>query len=297
MIESVDEYLDLLKGELAGSDPATIQDALSDAEEHLRTVLSTQLQAGSGISEAEAMPRIVEEYGAPGEIAAAYRDIEVHTRPALAGSRHRNGRSAIVRFLSVFADPKAWGAVLYMLFSILTGILYFTWAATGLSLSLGLMILIIGVPVATLFLVSVRGIALVEGRLVEALLGVRMPRRAAFLSRGNLKLSDRLKILVTEKRTWLSILYMLLQLPLGILYFTLVVVLMALSVSLMAMPVLVPVFDIAVLSIGGQSYRPPDWLTPFYALGGLALMTLTMHLARWIGRAHGALAKSMLVGG
>jgi hypothetical protein len=159
------------------------------------------------------------------------------------------------------------------------------------------MILIIGVPVATLFLVSVRGIALVEGRLVEALLGVRMPRRAAFLSRGNLKLSDRLKILVTEKRTWLSILYMLLQLPLGILYFTLVVVLMALSVSLMAMPVLVPVFDIAVLSIGGQSYRPPDWLTPFYALGGLALMTLTMHLARWIGRAHGALAKSMLVGG
>jgi uncharacterized membrane protein len=35
MIKSVDEYLQLLKKELEGCDAALIQDALSDAEEHL----------------------------------------------------------------------------------------------------------------------------------------------------------------------------------------------------------------------------------------------------------------------
>ena len=34
MIKSVEEYLDQLKNELNGSDAATIQDALADAEEH-----------------------------------------------------------------------------------------------------------------------------------------------------------------------------------------------------------------------------------------------------------------------
>lgn len=36
MIKTVDEYLDKLKDELAGCDPSLIQDALADAEEHLR---------------------------------------------------------------------------------------------------------------------------------------------------------------------------------------------------------------------------------------------------------------------
>ena len=36
MNNQIDEYLNTLRKELAGSDPAIIQDALSDAEEHLR---------------------------------------------------------------------------------------------------------------------------------------------------------------------------------------------------------------------------------------------------------------------
>ena len=35
MFESIESYLDSLSREMAGADPATIQDALSDAEEHL----------------------------------------------------------------------------------------------------------------------------------------------------------------------------------------------------------------------------------------------------------------------
>ena len=39
MINSIDIYLESLKKELKGCDNATIQDALSDAEEHLRTAI------------------------------------------------------------------------------------------------------------------------------------------------------------------------------------------------------------------------------------------------------------------
>jgi uncharacterized membrane protein len=39
MINSIEEYLKELRKEMAGSDRATVQDALSDAEEYLRTAL------------------------------------------------------------------------------------------------------------------------------------------------------------------------------------------------------------------------------------------------------------------
>ena len=72
------------------------------------------------------------------------------------------------RFFGVFADFRVWGAFLYLLFSLATGILYFTWVVTGISLSAGLLVLIIGLPFTCLFILSVRGIGLVEGRIVEA---------------------------------------------------------------------------------------------------------------------------------
>ena len=293
MTESINEYLNLLKEELAGNDRATIQDALSDAEEHLRTALDDMLETGTDISEVDAMPAIIEEYGSPEEVAAAYREIEARVRPALAQPKRVDNRPFVARFFGVFAEPRAWGALFYALFALLTGIIYFTWAVTGLSLSLGLMILIIGVPFAVLFLLSVRGIALVEGRLVEALLGVRMPRRSAFTS-SNLGWWERLQDIL-GKRTWLAILYMLLQLPLGIIYFTVFVTLIALSLSFIVAPVAQIVFNVPMIHIGDGLYHLPDWATPLMALGGVVLATATMHLAKFTGWAHGALAKAMLV--
>ncbi len=52
-----------------------------------------------------------------------------------------------------------------MLFSLATGIIYFTFAVTGLSLSFGLAILIIGVPFFLTFIGMTRVISLGEGRL------------------------------------------------------------------------------------------------------------------------------------
>ena len=92
-------------------------------------------------------------------------------------------KSLLGRFFGVAADPRTYGALLYMLLALPIGILYFTWAVTGVSLSAGLAILIIGVPFFVLFMGSVYALSLMEGRLVEVLLGQRMPRRPQAPSR------------------------------------------------------------------------------------------------------------------
>jgi hypothetical protein len=305
MGSSIEEYLRQLKKELAGCDRAITQDALADAEEHLRNAIDNAGETFPGISEADVLDKIIEEYGTPDEVASAYRQIElpiastpaqVHY-PEESPKEHRykekDERPFLKRFFGVFADFRAWGAFLYMLFSLLTGILYFTWAVTGISLSAGLIILIIGLPFTGLFLISVRGISLVEGRIVEALLGIRMPRRPQF-SRKVVGLWPRFRNIIVDKHTWLSIVYMILQLPLGTIYFSVFITLIAVSLSGIAMPILQLGFEIPV-EINGNAYYLDGWMFPLTVVAGVLLATLTMHLAKYIGCMHGMLAKSLLV--
>jgi uncharacterized membrane protein len=295
-MKSVEEYLARLEKELAGSDPAITHDALADAEEHLRNALEQATGVEEGVSEAETLAAIIEKYGSPEEIAASYRDIATLTQPTFSAARPVDAKSTITRFFSVIVDARAWAALLYLLSSLMTGIVYFTWALTGLSMSLGLLVLIIGLPFAMLFLLSVRSIALVEGRIVEALLGVRMPRRPLFANR-DAGWWERIKGMLLEGRTWTGIAYMILQLPLGIVYFSLFLTLIVTSLALIASPILQAILDNPPIQFGAVTFPIPVWLMPLVVAGGFFLLLVSMHLARLVGRAHGILAKLLLVGG
>jgi hypothetical protein len=294
MITSIEEYLDLLKAELNGSDVATIQDALADAEEHLRAALSSLQEKQPEMPEEEALNQVIEQYGSPDETASAYKEVERRTLPSLAREISDRQASAFQRFLSVYEDPKAWGALLYMLISLVTGIVYFTWVVTGLSLSVSLAIFIFGLLFAVFFIVSVRGLALLEGRIVEGLLGVRMPRRSLFFQKGTTWF-DRLKTNLTDRHVWLTLVYLFLQMPLGVIYFTLIVTLFSLSIALMAAPLVQSITDFPIISIGMMRYYLPSWATPLFLLAGFLIWTLTMHLGRLIGQLHGKYAKIFLV--
>jgi hypothetical protein len=298
-------YLQDLKAALRGADKATIQDALADAEEHLRSALETE--DADKEAESSAIQAVIAEYGEAEEIAEAYKNWEVNLPPALAATpaarritAASDGASPAAKkypgFFGVYADPRSWGGLVYMLISLITGILYFTWAVTGLSISLGVMLLIIGIPVTILFLLSFRGIAFLEGRLVEALLGERMPRRASFTD-SSLPWKERLKILLTGKATWLSWIYMILMLPIGIIYFTVMVTLLAIAGALIISPVLTYVFHVPIgtFSNGTVIWTMPEYLTPLLSALGVGLFTCTMHVARWTGRIQGKFAKALLV--
>jgi uncharacterized membrane protein len=295
MVKSIDEYLRLLRKELAGSDAAVIQDALADAEEHLRMALAQAINGNPTTSEAEAIPAIAERYGSPQEIAAAYRQMEARLPASLGRSTYVGHRSVFSRFFGVLADPRAWGALLYLLLSLAIGIVFFTWAVVGVSLSLGLSVLIVGLPFAVLFLLSIRGIAFIEGRLVEALLGVRMPRRRMF-SDDRTGFWKRIKDLFTQRITWTALAYCILRLGLGIVYFAVFVLLFGLSIYLIAMPITVGILDMpAYIILGDTEYLATTWSIPFFFLLGMLLLTATLHLTKLVGKGHGALAKFMLV--
>jgi len=294
MINSIEEYLDQLKTELKDSDAATVQDALSDAEDHLRAALANLREKQPERSEDEALNSIIEQYGSPAETASAYAEVERRTVPQLSRDNPKT-ESVFARFFGVYADARAWGALLYMLIAFVTGIFYFTWAVTGFLLSVSFAIFIFGLPFALLFFLSVRGLALLEGRLVEGLLGVRMPRRPLF-TQQNLKWFERLKELAMDRHTWFSILYMLIQFVLGTIYFVLFVTVLSISLSFIAIPVLQELFNLPTIQIReGVHYFFPTWSYPLLVLGGFLLWTIFMNLARGIGQLHGRMAKAMLV--
>ncbi|MFN8411611.1 MAG: sensor domain-containing protein [Anaerolineales bacterium] len=292
MFNTIEEYLEALKNEMKDADLALVQDAQADAREHLSTALADVREADSQISEADALKKIIDEYGTPQETASAYKEVERRTSPAL--KQTVKPRSALGKFFGVYTDPRAWGALLFMLIAFVTGILYFTWAVTGVSLSVSFSLFIFGLPFALLFLLSVRGFALLEGRLVEALLGIRMPRRPLF-SHQDMKWLDRLKALVTDKATWLMLVYMILQFVLGTAYFVVIVTVVSISLAFIAAPFIQFFLNTPILTFGTEAVVLPYWELTLLALGGILLLTIFMNIARGVGQLHGKMAKWMLV--
>lgn len=289
---TIPEYLEQLRAALAGADRAMIQDALYDAEEYLRSELAEQ----SGRSEAEVIASVAGSYGAPEEVAEIYRDTEVTVNRALRQPPARKRTSIAGQFFGVIVDPRTYGALFYMLLSLATGIVYFTVVTTGVSLSLGLLILIIGIPLLVLFLGLIRVLSLVEGRIVEVLLGERMPRRPLYTQRGKGWL-ERIKEMFTDGRTWTAMLYFLLMLPLGVVYFTVAVTGLSLAAGLIAAPFLslIDAPGDVVMNFGGWSPVDYVWMWPVVMALGVLVLFVTLHMARLVGKVHGTLAKHLLV--
>jgi len=289
-------YLDQLKKNLAGCDVATIQDAMTDAEEYLRNGLEALRVENSEMIEADALGKIIDEFGAPEEFAADYKKLEARLHPVIKPAVTQKGETNIFyRIFGIFADPLAWSSLVFMLVSMVTGILYFTWAVTGLSLSVGLLVLIISLPFIGLFFLSVRGVALIEGRIVEALLGVRMPRRPIFVD-GNLGWWARFKVLFNSRHTWLTIFYMILMLPLGVIYFSIFITLISLSLGFILAPLAQLFLPFPMITVGNSMYYVTPDLGIMVFLLGIIFSIGTMNLAKVLGRWHGTLAKAMLVG-
>jgi hypothetical protein len=359
-------YLQELKDALvsAGADPALIQDALFDAEEYLQAEMASDTQGADAGSppmrdDAAGFAEVVEGYGSPAEVAAAYLGdtaVTVHEPMAVTsesvtplcsgcgshieayqtfctscGSNLRVGpapspptagqtpeelpagvqqgmqattvggpsQPSVWRLIfGPFAEQRVWTSLVYMILSLATGIAYFTIVVTGLSVAGGMSVLIVGLPLFMLVLATIRGLALLEGRLVEGLLGTRMPRRGRSTP-PNLGFWNRMLWWLKDGHTWASLAYMLLMLPLGIIYFTIAVTGLSLGLGLVTTPIwgwLPWLHRNTAIVINGVSHQFwPAWTIPISFVLGILLLIGFMHLVKWIGRGHAALAKAMLV--
>lgn len=304
---SIDDYLKQLRAALAGQDPALIQDALYDAEEYLRAEVAVH----PGKSEADVLELIASTYGAPDEVAAAYRDTEAKVRAALQTPvpAASTSRSPLKRFFGVYLDPRSYTALFYMLLALATGVLYFTFVVTGLALSAGFAILIIGIPFFLAFVGIARVIALGEGRLLEGISGARMPRRPVHPGPAAgwwTRIGEMLK----DIRTWTTLAYLLVMLPLGIIYFTIAATGLSVSAGFIGMPLVLLTqrlgwthFEFAnEVTVAGVPAIPdslpadhPVFASVLLFVAGVIILTTLMHLARALIRGHVGLAKALLV--
>ena len=299
----IDAYLDALKVALKGCDPALVQDALWDAEDHLRSEMARRRFRDPALDESAVLEEVLAAYGQPAEVAEAYKGREAlvsaaftSATPASRPQAEDEGQPARPRptFFGVFKDLRAYTSLLYLLLSLVTGVLFFTWAVVGVSLSLGLMILILGIPFLIAFLGSVRLLALAEGRLVEALLGARMPRRQPPVEPQK-GWKARLKALFTEGRTWTSLGYLLLMLPLGVFYFSVMVTLLSFSLLLAATPIVHFVFHQVTYDGWAWGGLHPNLMAVVFGTLGIFIVPFTLHLALALGRFQGVLARRFLV--
>ncbi|HEX4649217.1 MAG TPA: sensor domain-containing protein [Steroidobacteraceae bacterium] len=302
---SIDEYLKQLRQALEGQDAALIQDALYDAEEYLRAEVAAHPEK----SEADVLELIASTYGAPEEVAAAYCETEAKVKAALKtpAPRAATEDSGLRRFFAVYQDPRAYTSLFYLLLTLATGVMYFTFVVTGVSLSFGFAILIIGIPFFLAFVGIARVIALGEGRLIEAITGERMPRRPVHPG-ARADWWTRIGAMLKDPRTWTTLLYLLLMLPLGVIYFTVAITGLALGLRLALAPLVVLGRHVGWL--WGQEdwvrdmIRLGDWTVAsphtflgalFYMVIGIVILTALMHAARGIARGHARIAKALLV--
>ena len=294
---SIKDYLTALRAALTGQDPAVIQDALYDAQEYLQA----EMAANPGVPEADVLERIANTYGRPEEVAAAYRETEAKVTRALRppASKRLASSSLFDQFFSVYSDPRAYLSLFFMFLSLVTGTLYFTFAVTGLSLSLGLAILIIGLPMFIAFIGMARVISLGEGRLLEAVTGERMPRRPVHPGpRGSLW--QRILAMLQDTRTWTTLAYLVLMLPLGIIYFVIATTGLSLGLALLLVPVVGMAPRLGWWSGTEPLVISPAWLdTPvgwvFCAIVGVVVLTTLLHVARIVIEFHARAAKALLV--
>lgn len=244
-------YLAELQAAMTGLDAATVHDALVDAENHLLTALRSGLTIEQAIS----------DYGSPQEVAKAYFDeahqttahradsgdaLSVENLPAgpTGTSPSVNQRFQQIPVIKIWADPKAWGSAFYFLVpGFAFALASFIWVVTVGSLSVAMMPVLLGIPLFIFLMGSVRVISLFQGKLVERLIGIRMPHRmqpvVIPVLRGTgaeLHFWRRIRFWLTDVRSWLSLAYLLGNFFVAVILFSLFVTLTAVATSLLFAP-------------------------------------------------------------
>ena len=126
----------------------------------------------------------------------------------------------------------------YLLLGLPLGIVEFVAIVTGLSMGVGLLITLLGIPVLVMTLLGARAGASFERELARTLLDAPMPRHQPPPERTTGFFWSRLRDLVTDRDTWAGLAFLLLRLPMGIVDFTVVVTIVSLALGGFANPIL-----------------------------------------------------------
>jgi signal transduction histidine kinase len=141
----------------------------------------------------------------------------------------------IGRLLRPIVEARTYRRILYLLLALPLGVVEFSFLVTALSFGFGTAITLIGIPVLVATVWAWRWLADLERRVIRSLLGNHIPspyrpepEGASWWKRLGARLSD--------PATWKDLAFLLLQLPLGIVSFTIAVTVLGLGLGLLFAP-------------------------------------------------------------
>lgn len=148
-------------------------------------------------------------------------------------------------------DRQTYLRISYLLLAFPLGTLYFVVIITGLSIGAGLAIVIVGFPILIATLLAWLLFGRIERELAIHLLGAQV-RPMSVPDPVQRTARQRLLKTLGDPVTWKTLVYVLLEFPFGIFSFTLAIVLISVSLSLILFPVFYVVADYWLVVVGRQ---------------------------------------------
>ena len=127
--------------------------------------------------------------------------------------------------------------LVYLLLALPLGILYFVILVTGYALGAGLIITLVGIPILVTMIFVTYLLGDLDRAMTSKLLGVKIAKPEAKPAKDDSARS----ILVTQLKSlefWKEFIYLLLKMPLGVVAFTVTIVLISVSLGLIAAPLI-----------------------------------------------------------
>lgn len=191
---------------------------------------------------------------------------------------------------ATLTDGQTYRSVLFLLTSFPLGLAYFVVTVVGLSLGAGLAVIGIGLPVLFGTLLAVRGIAAVERRRVEILLGRTI--QAPTLPSTDGGFLARLRALVGAAATWRSVGYTVFVFGYGVAGFVLSVVGLTVGAVFVSAPV---TYDTPDTTIQFGIWEPATLLDALLLVPvGLVVLVAALYACNRLATLGGAIATELL---
>jgi hypothetical protein len=204
------------------------------------------------------------------------------------------------------------GNIVFLLLAFPLGLLYFLVVIIGFSVGVSTLVVWIGLPILFATVVLIHGMATIERYMVTSLLHLPIAYRERQHEEASRGFLQRFGSILRDPFTWTGTIYMLLKLPLGIISFTLALVLPIISIAVTFMPVAYLINLLVNMILLKNGIQSSGEIIPYFIevrgnfdlmmfarsfIGvpvGLAFCVFTYFLLNGLARLSGELARAML---
>jgi hypothetical protein len=201
------------------------------------------------------------------------------------------------KFFKVAFESQTYLNMFYLLLAFPLGLVYFVILVTGLSVGIGTIITLIGIPIIILMTLVWYWLAMFERFATINILNIKIGK----ISNNALKEKNVWRQLIkhlSNTGVWKSFIYLMLKFPIGIISFVLLVSLISVSLSLIISPLMYNVGldnpEVKFMIYEGVNMVPNFISSLGWSIVGIILLFASLHLFNGIAYISGLLAQFLL---